>query len=148
MLQNYKGKSLLKSEARCEFSIDHRIFQNVECEESHIFEPFSNRAAGATTIVRQRLTLIDEVPEIVEEQAPIERRTPLLYDHVPTPKPTSGELKSSRDLIKKLCRVSADDVRTEFSDLFTKFIHTARLLSSPALKALHNHASTLCDMGK
>lgn len=113
-----------------------------------MFQPFSNRDAGATTIVRQRLTLLSEANVTLEEQEPVSRRTSLLFDHVPTPKPTSGELRASRDLIKKLCKLSADDVETEFSDLFTKFIHTLRHLSYTALSTLYLHADITCPTGR
>lgn len=129
-------------------SIDHRIYNDIRCEESHLFEPFSNQDAGATTIVKQRLILIDEIEEIIEKQPSIERRESLFYNQVSTSKPTFGEMKISRDLIKKLCKLSTDDVQTIFSDLFTKFIHTSRRLSYPALQALYRHSRILCETGK
>lgn len=113
-----------------------------------MFQPFSNKDAGATTIVRQRLSLLSEEDHTLDELEPVSRRTPLLFDHVPTPKPTSGELRSSRDLIKKLCKLSADDVQTKFSDLFTKFIHTLRVLSYTALSTLYLHADVTCSTGR
>lgn len=90
----------------------------------------------------------EEVQETIEEQPLITKRSSLLYDQVPTPKPTSGELKESRDLLKQLCKVSAEDVQAEFSDLFTKFIHTSRLLSNDALTALYEKSSGICITGK
>lgn len=147
-LQNENSGNLLKSSSKCNISIDHYIYNEIACEESHLFEPFSNQDAGATTIVKQRLILIDEIGEVMEKQPAIERRESLFYNQVSTPKPTSGEMKISRDLIKKLCKLSTDDDQTVFSEIFTKFIHTTRLLSYPALRALHQHARTLCESGK
>lgn len=139
----------MKSSSKCVLSIDHRIYNDISCEESHLFEPFSNQDAGATTIVKQRLILTDEIgKEIMEKQPSIERRESLFYNQVSTPKPTSGEMKTSRDLIKKLCKLSTDDVQTVFSDLFTKFIHTSRVLSYSALTILYEHSRTLCETGK
>lgn len=113
-----------------------------------MFEPFSNRDAGATTIVKQRLSLFSENDQILDELEPVSRRTSLRFDHVSTPKPTSGELKTSRDLIKKLCKLSADDVQSKFSDLFTKFIHTLRSLSYTALSTLYLHSDVTCATGR
>lgn len=138
----------MKSTSTCQLSIDHYVYNGVECEERHVFQPFSNGDAGATTVVKQRLILLEEIEATVDEQDSITRRTTLRYDHVPTPKPTSGELKASRDLIRKLCRLSADDVQAEFSDLFTQFIHSSRPLSYTALKTLYDHAARICTTGR
>ncbi|KAJ3640007.1 hypothetical protein Zmor_003331 [Zophobas morio] len=143
-----EGKNLLKSSSRCEMSIDHNIYNEITCEETHVLQPFSNQDAGATTIVVQRLILQGENVETLGEQLEISRRTSLLFDHVPSPKRTHGELRASRDLIKKMCKQSTDDVQIEFSDLFTKFIQTLRLLSYPSLSILYRHASTTCPTGK
>lgn len=132
----------------CELSIDHYIYNDIQCTETHVFQPFSNQAAGATTVVKQRLTLQKEIQSTLEEQSEISRRTSLLYDHVQTTKPTSGELKTARDSLKQLCKLSAEDLQSQFSDLFTKFIHTARLLSHVALSSLFDHAGTICVSGK
>ena len=129
-------------------SIDHNIYNEITCEETHVLQPFSNQDAGATTIVVQRLILQGENVETLGEQLEISRRTSLLFDHVPSPKRTHGELRASRDLIKKMCKQSTDDVQIEFSDLFTKFIQTLRLLSYPSLSILYRHASTTCPTGK
>nr|XP_022900792.1 uncharacterized protein LOC111413892 [Onthophagus taurus] len=149
---SFKPKSaesnLLKSSSRCLMYIRNNIYKEISCEEKHVFQPFSNKDSGAATIVKQRLTLIDEISKKVDEQDPIERRTPLSYDPVPTPKPTYGELKTSRDLIKKLCKLNADDVQIEFSDLFTKFIHTARILSYSSLSVFYEKTSSLCPSAK
>lgn len=147
-VNNQEQGSLLRSRSRCELSIDHHIYNEINCEETHVFEPFANKASGATTILRQRLLLLSEEPETVDDQPDIESRFSLIYDHVPTPKPTSKELKTSRDLIKKLCQLSTEDVDMVFSDLFTKFIHTSRILSYPAISALYGHSATLCPTGK
>jgi hypothetical protein len=36
----------------------------------------------------------------------VDHRTSLLFDHNQTPKPVSGELKTSRDLIKAMCKLN------------------------------------------
>lgn len=128
--------------------MDHHIYSEISCEESHIFRPFSNNAAGATTTVKQRLVLIGEEKTIVDDQPEITKRCSLLFDQVATPKPTSGELKTSRDLIKKLCRLNIEDVQTQFSHLFTTFIYNARLLSHAALSSLYKHAAHICFSGR
>uniref|UniRef100_A0A1Y1LL77 Vitellogenin domain-containing protein n=1 Tax=Photinus pyralis TaxID=7054 RepID=A0A1Y1LL77_PHOPY len=140
--------SLMKSESLCKMSIDHNIYNQITCEETHAFQPFSHNVAGAVTVLKQTLTLQSDISGVVEDLPTITKRTTLLYDQVPTPKPTSGELKASRDLIKQLCKLNANNFQAEFSDLFTRFIHTARHLSYTALSSLFGHADTICISGR
>ena len=76
------------------------------------------------------------------------KRTSLLFDHSVTPKPTSGELKASRDLIKLLCQLNADDVQDGYAEAFTKFIQTARRLSYSALSLIYKRAGSICTTGR
>ncbi|KAK4871887.1 hypothetical protein RN001_016011 [Aquatica leii] len=140
--------NLMLSTSSCKIAVDRNIYNDVNCEEIHVFQPFSNNAAGAITIVKQILSLQSEFEAILEDLLPITKRTNLLYDQVPTPKPTSGELKASRDALRQLCKLNAKDFQAEFSDLFTQFIHTARLLSYVALSSLYGHAGVICTSGK
>lgn len=78
----------------------------------------------------------------------IEKRTDLLFDHNATPKPLSGELKASRDLVKSLCKLDVDDVQVTYPDAFTKFIQVARHLSYTALIQIYNRAGSICSSGK
>ena len=41
-----------------------------------------------------------------------------------------------------------DDIQPEFPDVFTKFIHTARLLSYPALSQVYSRADSICSTGR
>lgn len=84
----------------------------------------------------------------ISDEDDIYRRTPLIFDHIKSIKPTNSELKESRDLIKRLCSQSKNDLEIEFSDIFSKLIHTLRILSYPALSVLHRHAGTACMNGK
>ncbi|KRT82860.1 hypothetical protein AMK59_3749 [Oryctes borbonicus] len=139
---------LLKSSSKCIISVDHYIYKEINCVETHVFQPFSNQNAGATTLVNQRLILLEEQTKELDDLPYIEKRTTLSYDPVPTPKPLTDELQLSRDLIKKLCRLSGDELQIEFSDLFTKFIHTARFLSYNVLNVLYKRAGSICPTGK
>lgn len=147
-LQVSQDSKLLKSSSTCIISIDHYIYKQIICTESHVFQPFSNQNAGAMTLVKQSLVLVEEQSKELDDQAFIDRRTTLGYDPIPTPKPLTDELKLSRDLIKKLCQLSGKEVQIEFSDLFTKFIHTARYLSYNVLNVLYRRAGSICPTGK
>lgn len=132
-------------------TIDHNIFQDVVCFERHELVPFSNNGSGAVTISKVRLTLADEeryeLPNR-ETELNIVKRVPLLFNHYPTPKPTHGEIKASRDLLKQMCRLGFPNIQRDFIDVFTKFLVTARVLSVAALKQLVSRASSICENGK
>jgi len=44
--------------------------------------------------------------------------------------------------------VFQDDIQPEFPDVFTKFIHTARLLSYTALSQVYSRADSICSTGR
>lgn len=132
-------------------TIDHNIFQDVICSERHELVPFSNNGTGAVTVSKIHLTLADEESYELpsrETEINIIKRAPLLFNHYPTPKPTHGEIKASRDLLKQMCKLGFPNIQREFIDVFTKFLMTARVLSFSALKQLVSRASSICDNGK
>ncbi|XP_069692884.1 uncharacterized protein Apoltp isoform X2 [Periplaneta americana] len=146
---NYQPMPIMKSNSSCEMSVDHNIYNKIECQEVHLFQPFSGNNSGAQTTTKQVLTLLSE-KNTTEEETPdlVSRRSTLLFDHDQTPKPVSGELRASRDLIKAMCKLNMDDIQPEFPDAFTKFVHTARLLSYPALSQVYNRANSICSTGR
>ncbi|CAL7937265.1 unnamed protein product [Xylocopa violacea] len=78
------------------------------------------------------------------------RRTSLLYDYSKTPRTVHGELRSSRDLLKTMCKlgVSSDELQQRFSETFTAFIQSTRLLDYPSLSQLFVRANGICKTGK
>ncbi|XP_063238573.1 vitellogenin-like [Bacillus rossius redtenbacheri] len=149
---NYQAPPVMRSSSRCHLTVDHNVYTSVGCEERHVFRPFSGAASGATTVTAQSLTLFAEnnatASDDDDDPGVVTRRTSLLFDHDLTPKPTTGELKASRDLVKVMCRLSTDDIQRDFPNVFTQFIHTARLLSSQALTQLFSRANSICRSGR
>lgn len=134
-----------------QMTIDHNIFQAVVCHERHELVPFSNNGTGAITISNIELSLIEEESYELPKPEPevnITKRVPLLFNHYPTPKPTHGEIKAARELLKQMCKFGFPNIQREFIDVFTKFLVTARVLSVSALKQLVSRASSICDNGK
>lgn len=78
------------------------------------------------------------------------RRSSLLYDYSKTPRTMHGELRSSRDLLKAMCRlgISMDELEQRFSEMFTAFIQSARFLDYPSLSQLFVRADGICKTGK
>lgn len=75
----------------------------------------------------------------------VDKRETLLFNHVPTPKPTSGEIRAARLLLQKMCKFGFPDIKRQFIDSFTKFLQVAKHLKSSALHELLARASSICN---
>ncbi|XP_012534919.2 uncharacterized protein LOC105835859 [Monomorium pharaonis] len=169
--KQHQQHGLYNSRSDCEITIDHNVYERVVCDEMRILQPLSNGdKAGARTESQAILQLVQELTETnfsygFEEDednddeekdednfvqgAPRMKRTTLLYDHAKTLKTMHGELRTSRDLLKHMCRLgSADELQQRFSEIFTNFIHSARFLDYPSLSQLFNRANSICKNGK
>ncbi|EGI63145.1 Apolipophorin [Acromyrmex echinatior] len=169
--KQHRQHGLFNSRSNCEITIDHNVYERVVCNEVRILQPLSNGdKAGAKTESRTVLQLVQETTETSsiygfeenednddEERdednfvrgVPRVKRTTLLYDHTKTLKTMHGELRTSRDLLKNMCRLgSIDELQQRFSEIFTNFIHSARFLDYPSLSQLFNRADSICKNGK
>ncbi|XP_011631987.1 apolipoprotein B-100-like [Pogonomyrmex barbatus] len=159
---------LFRSRSDCEITIDHNVYERVVCDEVQMLQPLSNGVkAGAKTESRTILQLIQETNFIhmfeedesdddeernennfVRDTSRI-KRTTLLYDHAKTMKILHGELRTSRDLLKTMCRLAnAEELQQRFSETFTKFVHSARFLDYTSLSQLFSRANSICKNGK
>lgn len=119
--------------------------------------PFSNNGTGAITTSTISLLLSEEIHFAVEESTgyekenAIKKREKLLFNHYPTPKHTTGEIKTARRLLVQMCKFGFPDIKRQFIDVYSKFLQNARLLSTTALHQLFSRASSICsdnDNGK
>ncbi|XP_014226324.1 uncharacterized protein LOC106652091 isoform X2 [Trichogramma pretiosum] len=79
----------------------------------------------------------------------IGRRTSLLYDHGRSSRTIYGELRASRDLLKTMCVLGTpQELRDRFSETFTRFVHSARMLDYQGLSQLYQRSSGICKTGK
>lgn len=159
---------LLKSFSDCEITIDHNVYEKVVCNDTHQFQPLSNGDnVGVRTDVSVSLQLISESVSIDFDESLNEendskeenskdqshiihgKRTNLLYDHSKSPKTVHGELRTSRDLLKSMCRhETLEEVQQSFSELFTKFVHSARMLDYASLSQMFNRANSICKTSR
>lgn len=161
---------LFKSHSDCEITIDHNIYERVVCDEMQMLQPLSNGdKAGARTESRMVLQLVQETTNFIHEfeedednnndegrdednfvqRTPRIKRTTLLYDHTKTVRTMHGELRTSRDLLKSMCRLgNTDELQQRFSEVFTNFVHSARFLDYPSLSQLFSRANSICKNGK
>ncbi|XP_011308401.1 uncharacterized protein Apoltp isoform X2 [Fopius arisanus] len=157
--RKHSKNSLLDSNLNCEIVIDHNIYESVYCKESHTLKALSNRDAAVKSTVNSALTLIEEINKedvFEDEEETIDYSnivpTNLLYDHsseTSSGKTSYSELRTSRDLLKSMCLLgSSGQLEQQFSELFTKFIHSARLLDYASLSALLKRADGICVGGR
>ncbi|XP_014467442.1 PREDICTED: uncharacterized protein LOC106740686 [Dinoponera quadriceps] len=164
---------LLKSHSECNITIDHNVYTKVVCEETRQLQPLSNgHKAGAKTESKTTLELVQETTDTsflrdfdeyesnhddddkdednLIGSIPHVKRTTLLYDHTKTLKTIHGELRTSRDLLKIMCKLAAnaDELQQRFSETFTNFVHSARFLNYPSLSQLFARANSICKSGK
>lgn len=158
---------LLESRSDCELTIDHNVYQEVVCRDLHRLQPLSSGHTGAKTESTATLRLIaemkdnyegnDEYDEDEEEEdgkdkheRGLGKRTTLLYDYAKSARTVHGELRTSRDLLKTMCRlgVSTEELQQRFSETFTTFVHSARLLDYASLSQLFVRANGICKTGK
>ncbi|XP_058800590.1 uncharacterized protein LOC131669586 [Phymastichus coffea] len=149
---------LLDSERECEITIDHNIYQHVHCRDHHKLRPLSNgTGAGARAQVSASLDLMEELnesPFADENKDELEgfvhsKRTNLLYDHTKSSRTMYGELRTSRDLLKAMCILGTPhELHLNFSETFTKFIHSARMLDYNGLSQLFQRAQTVCNSAR
>lgn len=127
------------------------MYHGVNCFERHQFVPFSNNGTGAITTSIITLKLLDEeIMDFVEpppkdESNSIKKREKLLFNHYPTPKHTTGEIRTARMLLQKMCKLGFPDIKRPFIDVYSKFLQNAKVLSSVALHQLFSRASSICN---
>lgn len=137
--------------SRFQIILDHNVYQGVTCYERHQFVPFSNNGTGAVTTSNITMSLLEEIQFEVEETGGyetenlIKKREKLLFNHYPTPKHTTGEIKIARKLLVQMCQFGFPDIKRQFIDVYSKFLQNARLLSTTALHQLFSRASSICN---
>lgn len=152
---------ILASSAECDITIDHNVYQRVQCRDEHRLEPLSNgrASAGAKSEILSSLDLVAEIDDHVDH--PIDslsdiesevlsgRRSNLLYDHASSPRTIYGELRTSRDLLKTMCQLGTPlELRRNFSEVFTSFVHSARMLDYQGLAQLFQRSRDICKTGR
>ncbi|XP_076620317.1 apolipoprotein lipid transfer particle [Colletes latitarsis] len=163
---------LLQSRSDCELTIDHNVYQEVVCKDLHRLQPLSSGSTGMRTESTAVLRLLRETKDDSDDYESNDndddnedeneskekqnrgwdraKRTTLIYDYSKVPRTVHGELRTSRDLLKMMCRlgVSMDELQQQFPETFIEFVHSARLLDYPSLSQLFARANSICKTGK
>ncbi|XP_005177435.1 apolipophorins [Musca domestica] len=144
---------VLDTESYCNLTIDNHIYREISCFERHQLIPFSKKQSGAVTTVHYGLEFKGEQNyspgEFLDQNAKdIKKRSPLTFDHTPSVKPTHGEIKASRELLKQMCAAGSPKIQREFIDVFTKFLQTTKHLDYKALNQLLQRSGSICENGR
>lgn len=103
------------------------------------------------TLIAEEILEIEEPTAYDKEKQVIKKREKLLFNHYPTPKHTTDEIKTARQMLQEMCKQGFPDIKRKFIDVYSKFLQNARLLSTEALHQLFSRASSIChdnDNGK
>lgn len=160
----FQAHKLLDSSNECEITIDHNVYDRVVCWDKYRLIPLSNGEQNSVrTSTTSNLKLIEETNEALpeefqrkqpndddEEKQDHMKRTTLLYDHAKNSQTVFGELRTTRELLKKMCQLGPgfDELQKKFAEMFTAFVHSARFLDHPSLFALFTRANNICNNGK
>ncbi|CAH1969137.1 unnamed protein product, partial [Acanthoscelides obtectus] len=119
--------NIVKSHSHCTISVDHNIYKGIQCEESHLLEPFSNNGAGASTVITQSLELLEEIPDTTIEEPEITRRETLNFDHSEVLRTKDENIDVIDALLKK----------EDKSGAFTELVHKMRDLTFEVLENVY-----------
>jgi len=135
---------LMKSTHNCVQTISNGgILTSSECQESHVFRPFSNQDNGAMTSTKQKLEYQTHLRLTPSGNIPTNRRTSLLFDHSEDKQGSSSS--RAEETLREMC--ASDDVRPETPRLFSELVYRLRDLDYANLKSLHRkvHGGRVCD---
>ncbi|XP_037094876.1 LOW QUALITY PROTEIN: uncharacterized protein LOC119114923 [Pollicipes pollicipes] len=128
---------LVKSSLRCQQRVSTERLQSAECEESHLFRPFSQGENGAVTRTTVRLTEVtvrDAVPSYDSDEPTV--RGSLLFDHADAQLTQRNRVQAAAELLAQLELKTADGVRPEVPALFTRLVRTLRHFDASGLSQL------------
>lgn len=161
---------LLESRSDCELTVDHNVYEEVVCKDSHRLQPLSSGNTGARTESTAVLRLVKETREeetndygrsnenednVDDDDAERDldrgKKTTLIYDYMGTTERANWKLRTPRSLLKAMCKwgVASDEPQQGFSETFAAFIHFQRVFDDyPSLSQLFSRANTYCKTGK
>jgi len=132
----------LDSSSKCVYTMKGDMIKNVECEEEHIFRPFSagyNSPSGAMTVVKQSMKFVSfvNVPATDLLAADYEKTTTLVFDHTKEGLKYTNALTDTADAIMTSL-VSKDSLSAQQNSAheFTALVMVLRKMNDKAMKPL------------
>ena len=132
---------LMKSTHECQQEINSAgLLVESSCAEEHIFRPFSSGSNGAMTAVYYKIRFNKESPGIRSRQDAIRRRSPLIFDHTPTPEELEENYREAQKSLTQICRETRRDIRPEVPHLFSQLVRQMKMMDSRTLGQLATSA--------
>ncbi|XP_063615204.1 uncharacterized protein LOC134788259, partial [Penaeus indicus] len=127
---------IFSSTNECHQRVEDGILKMVECEEIHMFRPFSSDKAGAITTGKTNMILMSQ-----EQASPVANfefnRNTLVFEHTHT---TEAQLEAVEEILNTLKVASENDIQPEVPSLFAKLVTSLKELNYPQLNTVFNNA--------
>ena len=129
---------LMNSSSICSQQIVAGVFQQVVCEEQHIFRPLASQIAGAKTVVSTSLSFVAIEDAVISQPAGEYQASELLFDA----RGLRYELlnaKSINSVVRSICQTLASDKQSVVSQHFTELVYALRKASAKEVKDAYNN---------
>ncbi|XP_064626174.1 apolipophorins-like [Lineus longissimus] len=132
---------LTKSTHECvqTLSVTNGHLMKANCEEHHIFRPFSKGHNGAMTHAKHSLEFVGMRPGVRTTLGGNIRRSNMLFEHEKETPKTTRDTGSAASTLNSICEQTKMDVRPETPRLFSDLVYKIKELEPIALKQLHRH---------
>ena len=138
---NLQHLPVISTSHECDSTIsDGRLLKN-ECQEVHLFKPFSNENNGAMSQVLQSLVFVEEKSESIELNSDFLKRSDLSFSH----DHRRTDVIGNEELVSKIIKEHAQVPTRELPTLFDQLVYQLRSLKhSQMVKAYYsiNHPRT------
>lgn len=127
---------IFKSSSKCHQRVEEGLLKTAECEETHVFRPFSSEKGGAVTTAKTTMILMSQ-----ERLTPITdfdfKRNTLAFEHTLAPE---AQLEAVEEILSNLEIASNNEILPEVPSLFAKLVSSLKELDYPQLNTVYNNA--------
>ncbi|ROT70456.1 beta-1,3-glucan-binding protein precursor [Penaeus vannamei] len=127
---------IFSSTNECHQRVEEGILKMVECEEIHVFRPFSSEKGGAVTTAKTSMILLSQ-----EQSSPVAdfefNRNTLVFEQTHT---TEAQIEAVEEILNNLNTASESEIRPEVPALFAKLVTSLKELNYPQLNTVFTNA--------
>ncbi|XP_047495834.1 apolipophorins-like [Penaeus chinensis] len=127
---------IFRSSSKCHQRVEEGLLKTAECEETHVFRPFSSEKGGAVTTAKTTMILMSQ-----ERLTPITdfdfKRNTLAFENTLTPE---AQLEAVEEILSNLEIASNGEILPEVPSLFAKLVSSLKEMNYPQLNTVYNNA--------
>ncbi|XP_063589036.1 uncharacterized protein LOC134766188 isoform X1 [Penaeus indicus] len=127
---------IFRSSSKCHQRVEEGLLKTAECEETHVFRPFSSEKGGAVTTAKTTMILMSQ-----ERLTPITdfdfKRNTLAFENTLTPE---AQLEAVEEILSNLEIASNSEILPEVPSLLAKLVSSLKELNYPQLNTVYNNA--------